>query len=217
MTTLAQYLLLDKMKLPPAPARGLLAYLHSGDILRQALPSLLRIGAALWLIVQVSLWLALWSPVYREFERWGLVKAFFAQLIMLATVLLVTRITFLRAEHLQALPADDFVILRALSVVCRMLGEVALVYVVGSGLSSFLQPVSALVAPLVGSVSPAAAQKVAAGSTEVLLVSAPFTLVFIGIVAAVFLFLYSAANAIDVYLAIEFNTRAEKLNKRIAP
>ncbi len=213
---LTQRLALDKLKWPPAPARRLLAYLHSGDVLRQSLPWVLRIGAAVWLVIQVLLWIALWPAIYHEFERWGLVKAFFAQIITLLAVFLVARITMLRAGHLRALPPDDFVSLRALAVICRWLGEISLVYVLLTGLSSLLQPVSALLNPILGAVSPEAASGVSSGSAKALLVSAPLSLFFSSIVAVAFLVLYSIATAIDVGLAIEFNTRAERMSKRIS-
>lgn len=216
MTFLSERLPLDKVRWPPAPARRLLAYLHSGDVLRQSLPWTLRIGSIVWLIVVVYLWLAGWPFIYQEFERWGLVKAFFAQMILLATSFLVVRITLLRADHLQALPPDDFVSLRALAVVCRWLAEIALVYVLGFALSSLLQPIAGWLAPVVAASSPALGQQVSSGSSALSLGFSPFSLAFVAIAAAFFLSLYSFATAIDVYLAIEFNTRAERLDRRIS-
>lgn len=119
------------LKLPTTTSRDVLASLHSGDVLRRTLPRLLRAGIVVWLFVYTFLWMASWPGVYQEFERWGLVKAFFAQLIALATAFLVARITILRAEHLAALPADDFVSLRVTSVLSRWWGEIVLVYIVG--------------------------------------------------------------------------------------
>lgn len=207
---------LDRLNLPPSPARDLLAYLHSGDLLRRWLPRLLRIGAFLWLLVYVLLWIAVWPSIYEEFERWGLVKAFFSQMILIVTAFLVTRITMLRAGHLQALPPDDFMVLRVVAVLFRWVGEIALVYVVGRGLSNLLQPVSAAMNSLLSGLSPSAAGEVSSGTPMLLLLSAPLSLFFVGVALALFLGLYMVATAIDVYLAIEFNTRAERVGKGVS-
>jgi hypothetical protein len=207
---------LDELNLPSSPARGLLAYLHSGEVLRHALPSLLRIGGIVWLFLFVLIWFAVWPANYEEFERWGLVKSFFAQMITLVTAFLVLRITMLRAGHIRTLPLDDFVSLRALAALFRWVGEIALVYTVGRGLSSLLQPVSAPMNSILGSLSPSAGGAVSSGTTSLLLFSAPFSLFFVSVAASLFLGLYSAATAIDVYLAIEFNTRAERMGKGVS-
>ncbi len=197
-------------------ARGLLAYLHSGDVLRQSLPWVLRVGAVIWLLFVVLLWIGVWPGIYEQFERWGLVKAFFAQMISIATAALVFRITMLRARHLQALPADDFVSLRALSVLFRWFGEIALVYVVGTGLGSLLQPVSALMGSMLSDISPSMASGISSGTPKLLLVSAPLSVFFVSVAAGLFISLYSVATAIDVFLAIEFNTRAERVGKGVS-
>jgi hypothetical protein len=207
---------LEKLNLPPSPARDLLAYLHSGDVLRHGLPRLLRIGALVWLFVYVLLWIAVWPAIYEAFERWGLVKAFFAQMILIVTAFLVARITLLRARHLQVLPPDDFVNLRALAILYRWFGEIALVYVVGRGLSSLLQPVSAPMNSVLSGLSPGMAGAVSSGTPKLLLLSAPLSFFFVAVAASLFLGLYAAATAIDVYLAIEFNTRTERAGKGVA-
>jgi hypothetical protein len=207
---------LEELNLPPSLARHLLAYLHSGEVLRHSLPRLLRIGAVLWLFFFVLMWIAGWSGIYEEFERWGLVKAYFAQIISIATAFLVVRITMLRAGHLQVIPPDDFVNLRALAVLCRWFGEIALVYVVGRGLSALLQPVSAPMNTLLNDLSPGTAGEVSSGTPTLLLLSGPLSLFFVSVAVSLFLGLYAAATAIDVYLAIEFNTRPERVGKGVS-
>jgi hypothetical protein len=214
MTMLSQSSVFAAMKWPTSTSRDLLASLHSGDVLRQTIPRLLRIGIVVWFVVYTFLWIFTWPGVYQEFERSGLVKAFFAQLIALATAFLVTRITILRAQHLAALPADDFVSLRATSVLSRWLGEIVLVYVVGAELRSLLQPVGAVLNSFLGKILPSTASAVSEGTSSLLLVSAPFALFWISLAAALFIFLYTLANAIDLGLAIEFNTRAERMGQR---
>ncbi len=213
MTSLTRSLGLDRVKFPAAPSRRLLAYLHSGDVLRQALPWIMRVWAIVSFVLFAAAWLSAWPGIYREFERWGLVKAFLAQLIMFAAIFLVIRITMLRAEHLRVLPPDDFVNLRALAIVCRWAGEVTLVYCVGDGLSSLLEPVGPLLTSAVNAFAPAAGQRVSSGSASVLLVSSPFTMLYVWFAAALFLGTYALATAIDVYLAIEFNTRASRAGR----
>ena len=207
---------LEKMNLPPTLARDMLAYLHSGDLLRHSLPRILQTGSVLWLFFFVVMWLAVWSGIYRDFERWGLVKAHFAQMISLTTAFLVVRITMLRAGHLRVLPPDDFVVLRAQSVLYRWFGEIALVYVVGRGLSALLQPLSAPMSSLWSSLSPSTAGEVSSGTPMLLLLSGPLSLFFVSIAASLFLGLYALATAIEVYLAIEFNTRAERVGKEVS-
>ncbi len=207
---------LEKLNLPPSPARDLLAYLHSGDVLRHSFPRLLRIGAIVWLFFFVLVWIAVWPGIYEAFERWGLVKAFFAQMITITIAFLVVRFTMLRAGHMAALPPDDFVSLRALAVLCRWFGEIALIYVLGRGLSSLLQPISAPMTTLLGQLSPGAAGQVSSGTPVLLMLSGPLSLFFVSVAASLFLGLYAVATAIDVYLAIEFNTRAERVGKGVS-
>ncbi len=216
MALLSQSSAFDALRWPTSisTSRDLLASLHSGDVLRQTLPRLLRIGIVVWFVVYTLLWVFTWPGIYQEFERWGLMKAFFAQLIALAAAFLVTRITILRAQHLAALPADDFVSLRATAVLSRWLGEIAFVYVLGGALSSLLQPVGPALNSFLSEVSPSTASAVSGGTPKLLLVSAPLSLLWVSVVAALFLLLYAVANAIDLGLAIEFNTRAERVGQR---
>ncbi|HEY0555120.1 MAG TPA: hypothetical protein VGG20_12695 [Thermoanaerobaculia bacterium] len=212
MTLLSQGSALDALRWPTSTARDLLAFLHSGDVLRQALPRLLRIGIVIWCSIYTLLWISGWPAIYQEFERWGLVKAFFAQLIVLGAALVVTRITILRSDHLSTLPADDFLNLRSTAVISRWLGEVTLIFVSGIGLSSLLQPVSASLSFLLGA-SPSAAS---AGSFTMLFLSGPFVLLWVATAAGLFLIFYAVANAIDLGLTLEFNTRAERVGHRIS-
>lgn len=207
---------LEKLNLPPSPARDLLAYLHSGDVLRHSLPRFLRIGAVVWLFLFVLMWTASWPGIYEEFERWGLVKAFFARMISLFAACVVFRITMLRAEHLKILPPGDFVNLRAFAMICRWLGEIVFIYALGSALSSLLHPVGATLVSILKSISPNTANKLSSGTPLALLLSAPFSILFVLVAAALFLVLYAIATATEVYLAIEFNTRAEKTGKGIS-
>lgn len=198
-------------KLITSADRSLLTYLHSGEFTRDFLPKLLRISAVILLISYTLYWLSIWQWVYQEFERWGLVRAFCAQIIALATAFFVTKITLLRAKHLEALPADDFVILRALSVLCRWFAEVALVFVLGMGLSSFLQPLSPLMSTLAESTAASQGSREAPQSMISGIISGMAALV----VTPLFLILYALATAIDLSLAVEFNTRAERVGKEL--
>jgi hypothetical protein len=213
LTILTERLAAAKLRLPQSFSRSMLAYLHSGDVLRQSLPMVMQILLGVWLFFSIVLWFAVWPAIYTEFERWGLVRAFIAQWISLATVFLVARITLHRARHLQALPPDDFVSLRALAVLCRWFGEIALVQVVGSGVSSLFQPISAFSTAILTEISPTAGTAVSSGTPALLLASAPLSLFFVAVAAGLFIVLYSLSTAIDIYLAIEFNTRAERVGR----
>lgn len=216
MALLPQQLTLDAVRWPTSTSRDLLAFIHSGDLLRKTIPQFLRIGAVIGFAVYSLFWLASWPGVYEEFERWGLVKAFFAQLIVLGTVFLVVRITFLRAQHLATSPADDFVSLRAVAVLSRWLGEIVLVYVLGTGVGALLQPLGAMFTRLISALLPSAGAGASGGSSALLLMSVPLFLLFTSIAATLFLILYTVANTIDLGLAIEFNTRAERVGRRIS-
>lgn len=204
-TILGEQLAISQLKAPAPPARRLLAYLHSGESMRHLLPKILRIWMGVWLVAYVVSWLLLWPVVYRDLERWGLVKGFFAQMIGLAAAFLIMRITILRAGHLEAFPEDDFVVLRTMAVAMRWFGEVAMIFVVGMGLKLLLQPVSPLVwaPPAEGG-----SEKIFMG-----LISGVVTSIGLVVVPPLFLLLYMLANAIDLGMAIEFNTRAERLEK----
>src|SRR5262249_4919154 len=128
--------------------------------------------------------------------------------IVLATGLLTVRIVMLRAEHLRVLPADDFVSLRALGVISRLAGEVVLVYCIGSGLADLLQPVGQFWNEALNNVAPGMSQKASPGSARAVLLTVPFTAFMVWFSAAFFVTTSSLATAIEVYLAIEFNTRA---------
>jgi hypothetical protein len=188
---------------PPVPTgEAVLAKVHSGAVLTRSLPGFLKIGVVLWFILYSLVWLSLWSVVYREYERWGLIQAFFAQMIALLAGFVVVKVTLLRARHLKALPSDDFVFLRIVAVLCRWVGEVALILVIGAFLSALLSPVSLSLLFLSAS-----------GAAPTTLVGLGlFMLALLTLIASVLLFflMYAVATAIDLMLAIEFNTRAER-------
>jgi len=210
VTLLSERLAMPRLKFPTSLDRRLLAYLHSGEVMRHFLPKLLRISAVMGLIFYTILWLLVWPKVYQEFERWGLVKAFFAQWIVLATIFLQMRITLLRAKHLEALPADDFITMRAVSVLCRWYAEISIIFVLGMGLSSLLQPLNPFLMSLLN-VQPAATGD--SGGAFQSLASGAVSSFVVLLIVPLFLGLYSIATAIDLSLAIEFNTRAERVGK----
>lgn len=214
MTVHSQRLDLQALRLPTSTSRDLLAYLHSGDVLRQGLPRLMRVASIFWFLLYILNWISTWPGIYREFERWGLVKAFFAQLIALVTAVLVTRITLLRAQQIAALPADDFTSLRSMALLLRWTGDIVLVGVVGYGVSSLLQLLGPGTSSLVGALSPSLGTKVSQGATDLLLMAAPVSLFMVELAAGLFLAFYTAGNTIDLGLAIEFNTRSELAGRK---
>ena len=203
LAILNEHLAMPKLKLPTSIDRRLLAYLHSGEVVRHFLPKLLRVTAVMGLVFYVIAWLLFWPTIYEEFERWGLVQAFFAQMLALATAFLITRITILRAGHLEAFPADDFVVLRTMAVLSRWVAEVVVVFVLGMWLSFVLLTLPLLLA---GSAFPI-------GDSEVVMSIVIYTTIAALAVTPFFLFCYTIAAVIDLSLAIEFNTRAERLGK----
>jgi hypothetical protein len=208
---------LERLEWPPPPnPRHLLAYIHSGDVLRQFLPKFLRFVAFMGLLVLGLRWLLAWPGIYEGFERWGLVKAFFAQVIALASAFLGFKITMLRAGHLEVLPADDFLTLRATSIMCRWVGESQLVFWVGTVLSSLLQPVGAVLNMGLSGIAPKAAVDVSSGTPALLFLSGPLSFIILSVSGLLFLFFYAIATGIDVTLAIEFNTRSENAKGRLA-
>lgn len=202
MTNLKEYL-----ALPPTvriqPGKDVLGHVHSGDVITRSLPKLMRTGAVLWFIAYTAAWLAVWSGIYKNFERWGLMQAFFAQMISILAAFVVLNVTLVRARHLEALPGDDFVFLRMFSIFCRWMGEVALVLTVGISLSAMLSSVSLPLLFL--SPSGAAPESLWGLGLKVLAGSA--------LIASLLLFvaLYAVATGADLLLAIEFNTRADRI------
>lgn len=202
MTTLKNYI-----DLPPTvriqAGRDVLGHVHSGDVLTHSLPKLLRIGAALWFLSYTLQWLSIWASAYKNYERWGLMQAFFALMISIFAAFVMTSITLVRSRHMEALPGDDFVFLRMLAVFCRWLGEMALVFSAGAFLSVSLSfVVLPLLLPFVGEVDPNSLWGVGLRLVTLLAVIASFLL---------FLLLYTVATGIDLILAIEFNTRADRI------
>lgn len=204
MTTLKNYI-----DLPPTvriqTGKDVLGHVHSGDVLTHSLPKVLRIGAVLWFITYTLQWLSVWSDVYKHYERWGLMQAFFAQMISVVAAFVAVSVTLVRSRHMEALPGDDFVFLRMLAVFCRWMGEVALVFSAGAYLSALLSPVSL---PLLFLSAEGAAPDALWGLGLRL-----FTLLAVVASLLLFLFLYTVATGIDLMLAIEFNTRAERIAK----
>jgi len=202
---------LDRLNLPPAPGKSLLAHLHSGDVFRHTIPKVLKTGAVMGLAAAILWWLLTWPGIYAQFERWGLVKAFFAQMVALTAACLVARITILRADHLRVLPADDFLNLRTISVLCRWLGEVALVSAAGTAVSLLVQPTTLILVVSIFS------QNVA--DTLSSYTTLPFTLPLAGflvfVAAAFFLAFYAVGAAVDLVLSIEFNTRPERSGRDV--
>lgn len=207
MTILREPYLAFQSVRPPVPTgREALAHVYSGDVLTRSLPGFLRIGAVLWFLAFFAAWLGLWPVVYREYERWELVQAFFAQVIAILTAYVVLKVTLLRARHVNVLPGDDFIFLRVLAMLCRWLGEVALILAVGLSLSAALTPVSLSLLYLSST-----------GATPTTFLG--FGLLFISVFALiaaffVFLVMYTVATTIDLMLAIEFNTRAERIARQ---
>lgn len=204
MAILNEYYLAFSSIRPPVPTgEKVLAQVHSGDVLTRSVPSVLKIGSVLWFIVYSLVWLGLWSVVYRDHERWGLIQAFFAQMIALFAGFVVVKVTMLRAKHIRALPGDDFIFLRVLAVLCRWIGEIALILVIGTILSASLTPVSLSLLFLSAS----------GGAPTTFLGFGIFAFAVLTLIASVFLFflMYAVATTIDLMLAIEFNTRAERI------
>jgi hypothetical protein len=193
--------------LPPnirvQPGKEVLGHVHSGDLLTHSLPKLLRIGTVSWFIAYTLTWLAVWSDIYKNYERWGLMQVFFAQMISIFAAFLVVSITFVRTKHMAALPGDDFIFLRMLAVFCRWSAEVALVLAVGASLSALLSSVSLPLLFL--SPSGGAPNSILGFGLKLFALLAVFASFLI------FLFLYAVATGVDLMLAIEFNTRADRI------
>ncbi len=183
--------------------KDVLRHIHSGNLLSRTLPKLLRAGTILWFLFFVVQWLSIWPAVYANYERWGLIQAFFALLVTLVAALAVLSITQVRARHLETLPSDDFYFLRISAVFCRWIGEVALILTLSAAMSALLSSVSL---PLLPFFPPNADPNTIAGLGLRLLSILSLVASFL-----TFLFLYSLATGIDLLLAIEFNTRTERV------
>jgi hypothetical protein len=204
MTTLKNY-----FDLPPAirlrAGKEVLGHVHSGNVMTHSLPRFLRAGAVLWFIAYTLQWLVVWLGVYENYERWGLMQAFFAQMISIIAAFIVVSVTLLRARHLETLPGDDFVFLRMSAVFFRWMGEVALILAIGAFLSSLLSSVSLPLLFL--SASGATPQSFLGLGLKIV---AAFALIASFLQ---FVLLYTIATGIELMLAIEFNTRTERIAK----
>jgi hypothetical protein len=206
---------LPSFRSPVPLAKRVLASVHGGEAFRHALPQVMRAGAIAWLFVGILGWLFAWAAVYEEFERWGLVRTFVAQMLWLLVIYVLAKITMLRAGHLRLIPADDFVSLRAAAVLCRWLAEVLLVQAVGTALVLLIHRDHPLLSAIMSSLAPSADIQGGEVGLSTLLVSGFMVFWFLFSIGS-FFFLYAAATAIDVYLAIEFNTRPERVGKQPA-
>jgi len=194
------------------PAERTLAYLHSGDVLRGLIPKMIRIATALWCVGFAFYWILTWFPTYSELERWGLVRGFVAQFLGLAAAFLFVKVTFLRAGQVEGLPIDDFSSLRALSVLLRWGGELVL-YSLLAFVVQLLQWINALIQPLVSRAMPETASSSVLQSAFLFASGIAILTAFAGLL---FLAFYGAATCIDLALAIEFNTRAERVGRKAA-
>jgi len=101
-------------------------------------------------------------------------------------------------------------------VILRWLGEIALVDIIGTLLSFLLKPVGGLLGSIVFTLSPKTGQEISSGASSLLLVLGPIYIAAAVTTVALFLLFYALANAIDLMLTVEFNTRAERVSNRIS-
>lgn len=175
------------------PTRRFLSTLHRGEAFTRVFSiALVGLVGTLGVVLGIG-WLVSWGSVYREFERWQLVLAFVDQFFLLAMLVLLLHVTFLRAGHLRQVPAGPFVSLQASALILRWLGESALI------LAMAMLGHALLNVPDISWLS-SAQELVKAGS--VLVSGWNQVLGFV-----TFTVFYAMASAIDVFLAIERNSR----------
>jgi tetratricopeptide (TPR) repeat protein len=200
--------------------RWLLASVHRGDVFTKVFPAVLILAVWISALIYAFTWLVSWIDVYTELERWDLVLAFLDQLFLLGIVYVLLRITLLRADHLKAIPAGDYVPLRATALFLRWQGEISLILALRAGGHALLQPSEPIW--LQGTFE-GLGQTSMAGTLAPLVKGGSLTFgggyQFLGFL--LFAILYGLATAIDAYLAIETNTRrswseAEKSHGEVA-
>jgi hypothetical protein len=197
------------------PSGRILAYFHGGRIFTDTLPLLARTGLASLGLLYALWWVGYWGVVYRDYERWSLVGATVVQVVFLGLVYLFGRIAWLRIDHLHQLPTGGDVALRSLPILLRLAAELGFVFAVGLTLRVFampgVPPPRAVIAAdgtwaTFGQFLPNPLAMMAIGTWLALAVAAYAILAI--------LFFYGLANAIEVYLQIEKNTRNSGITRK---
>ena len=173
--------------------RRLLASLHRGEAFTRVFSFVLLIIVGVQALFIGSAWLINWARIYHDYERFELVLAFVDQFFMLGMLAVLLHVTYLRALHLRDLPRGQFVTLQAAALLLRGFGECVLIWtaaMLGHSILNVADP-NWLVS---------LRSYVKAGSVLV----SGWSLV-IGFL--LFTVSYTAASAIDVFLAIERNSR----------
>ncbi len=187
------------------PVERFLAYLHGGEIFTQTLPYLARAALCAGAAIVGALWLSWWISIFQDYERWRLVIATLVHFMFLALVYVFVRVAWLRINHLRHLPQEPLVALRSVPILLRMTAELGLVFSVAATFRLFLMPPPSWPATLAAGASLGGLDD--SLSTAVAWLGAGGLLwVALGSILGLFFF-YGLANAIEIFLAIEQNTR----------
>ncbi len=191
------------------PTRRLLAGIHRGDAFTKVFSLTLKFLAwILGLLIGLT-WIGSWVQVYRELERWELILAFVDQFFLLGLLCVVFHVTYLRAGHLRRIPPGYFVSLQATALILRWFGECVLILAIGVlGHALLGVPEPGWMSSLFGGYgSPVSEGDLKAGIRAWSVVSGIWTQM-IGFL--VFTGCYALASVIEIFLAIERNTRKEQ-------
>ena len=210
-------LFLSRRELPAwvPPTGRVLAYFHGGRIFTETLPYLARVALFLWGVGFAFWWLADWALIFRDHERWNLVAATVVHFAVLSLAYLFGRIAWVRLGHLRRIPPGESAALRSLPILLRLSAELFFVFAVALSVRGLLMPGESWPPVLATSGGLGRLAAGAGNAVTGLAFGAGLTLSIalwslLGLVA-----FYGLANAIEVYLAIELNTRhsSERRNR----
>lgn len=187
------------------PVQQILAYLHGGRIFTETLPYLARTALGIGTTILGVVWLFWWISIFQDYERWRLVIATLVHLAFLALVYVFVRVAWLRIDHLRHLPQEPLVAIRSLPILLRMTAELGLIFSIASMVRAFLMPPASWPSSLGAGTSQGGLSDslstffawLAAGGVLWVALGSVF-----GLLVA-----YGLANAIEIFLAIEQNTR----------
>jgi len=189
------------------PTGKVLAFLHGGRIFTETLPYLGRAVLVLWGAGFLSWWLGSWVVLFRDYERWRLVGATLVHIAFLALAYLFGRIAWLRFDHLRHIPRGDSAALRSLPILLRLTSELFFVGSIALAIRILLMPSESWPSVLGKGGALGLLQTGAANAISGLAFGAGTTLSVALWALLVLVAFYVLANAIEIYLAIEINTR----------
>ncbi|MEM9599014.1 MAG: hypothetical protein AAGD06_32400 [Acidobacteriota bacterium] len=181
-------------------SRGLLAKMHRGEVITRVSSAALTGLAIGFLVLGIAIWLLTWGQIFHQLVRWTLIAAFVGQVLNGVLLLLVFRISLLRAEHLRLLPWSRFVALRAAAVWLRWFADAIFLLALGRLISTVLTTSITAASGLLSAFDSPLLEKLG-------LITLPLAALWLVVALVIQIVCYSLAAAIETLISIEQNTR----------